>query len=62
MRSPTLYAMISLVRDVLDMIHRDVCGKLLVPLLGGPLYLVSFIGDHARDGWKYAIKHEPDVF
>lgn len=37
--------------NVLHVVHIDVCGKLLVPTLGEPLYFVSFIEDHLKYCW-----------
>ena len=38
---------------VLDLIHSDLCGPMLVVSLRGYVYSVTFIDDHSRKTWIY---------
>nr|CAN77981.1 hypothetical protein VITISV_043416 [Vitis vinifera] len=41
--------------DILDLVHFDVC-TMQSNTLGGALYYVTFIDDHSRKVWAYALK------
>ena len=41
--------------DILDLVHTDVC-TMQSYTLGGALYYVTFIDDHSRRVWAYALK------
>ena len=41
--------------DILDLVHIDVC-TMQSNTLGGALYYVTFIDDHSRKMWSYALK------
>jgi len=47
---------------ILDIIHFDVCGKMIVPSLGNFLYYVTFIDDYSRKTWIYLLKSKDEVF
>jgi transposase InsO family protein len=47
--------------NVLDLVHSDVCGPLKVRSHGGALYFVTFIDDHSRKLWVYALKTKDQV-
>lgn len=47
--------------NVLDLVHSDVCGPLKVKTLGGASYFVTFIDDHSRKLWVYALKTKDQV-
>ena len=50
--------------DILDLVHTDVC-IMQSNTLGGVLYYVTFIDDHSRKVWAYALKSKDrilDVF
>lgn len=49
-------------RAVLDLVHSDVCGPLQTQSLGGSRYFISFIDDHSRYCWLYAIRAKSEVF
>jgi transposase InsO family protein len=49
-------------KEILDLIHSDVCGPMLVKSLGGSLYYVTFIDDFSRKTWMYLIKTKDEVF
>jgi transposase InsO family protein len=49
-------------REILDLIHSDVCGSMPVKYLGGSLYYVIFIDDYSRNNWLYLLKKKDEVF
>ena len=46
--------------DMLDLVHTDVC-TMQSNTLGGTLYYVTFIDDHLRKVWAYALKSKDRV-
>ena len=46
--------------DILDLVHVDVC-TMQSNTLGGALYFVTFIDDHSRNMWPYALKSKYQV-
>jgi hypothetical protein len=49
-------------KEILDLIHSDVCGSMLVRSLGGSLYYVIFLDDYSRKTWLYLLKTKDEVF
>jgi hypothetical protein len=49
-------------KEILDLIHSDVCGPMPVKSLGGSVYYVTFIDDFSRKTWMYPIKTKDEVF
>jgi hypothetical protein len=49
-------------KGVLDYVHSDVWGPMVVPSNGGAHYFVSFIDDFSRKVWVYFMKHKSEVF
>lgn len=49
-------------KEVLDLIHLDVCGPMVVKYLGGHQYYVTFINDFSRKTWLYLLKNKHEVF
>lgn len=47
---------------VLDLVHYDVCGPMTTSTLGGTRYFLTFIDDHSRKVWMYALKTKDRVF
>jgi transposase InsO family protein len=48
-------------KEILDLIHSDVCGPMTVASLNGYLYYVLFIDDHSRKTWIYFLKTKDGV-
>jgi transposase InsO family protein len=49
-------------KEILDLIHLNVCGPMRVKSLGGSLYYVIFIDDYSRKTWLYILKKKDEVF
>jgi hypothetical protein len=49
-------------RDVLDLVHIDVCGPMQTRSLGGAFYFLLFIDDCTRYTWVYFLRRKSDVF
>jgi hypothetical protein len=56
---PTSY---SRSREVLELVHSDVCGPMRVHSHGGSRYFVTFIDDHSKWCELYTIKAKSEVF
>ena len=48
--------------DILQLIHSDLSGMLLVTSLGGYLYYVIFVDDFCHKTWIYFLKKKDEVF
>jgi hypothetical protein len=48
-------------KEILDLIHSDVCGPMTSPSLNGYMYYVLFIDDHSRKTWIYFLKKKDGV-
>lgn len=48
-------------KEILDLIHSNVCGTMLEKSLGGYEYYVTFIGDCFRKNWIYFLKSKDEV-
>ena len=40
-------------KEVLELIHSNLCGPMSVPSLGGSLYYIIFVDDFCRKTWIY---------
>lgn len=49
-------------KNLLGIIHSDVCGKIETKSLSGAEYFVTFIDDKSRYVWVYVMKHKSEVF
>lgn len=48
-------------KNILEMVHSDVCGPMEVETLGGSRYFVTFIDDASRKVWVYFLKTKDQV-
>ncbi|GJZ82180.1 putative RNA-directed DNA polymerase [Tanacetum coccineum] len=48
-------------KNILDLVHSDVCGPMKTKTLGGCSYFVTFIDDHSRKVWVYTLKTKDQV-
>ena len=49
-------------KDVLEIIHTDICGTFKTTGLNGEKYSVSFIGDYSKIAKVYCIRFKDEVF
>lgn len=49
-------------KELLELIHTDVCGPINKPSVGGSRYFVTFIDDMSRQIFVYFIKSKGEVF
>lgn len=49
-------------KNLLGVVHSDVCGPFEVPSLGGNKYFVSFVDEFSRMMWIYLIQAKGEVF
>lgn len=49
-------------KELLGLVHTDVCGPMQVPSLGGMRYFVTFIDDFSRKTFIYFLKRKVQVF
>jgi hypothetical protein len=49
-------------KEILDLIHLDVCGPIPVKSLGGYSYYIIFIDDYSIKTWLYLLKTKDEVF
>ena len=43
-------------KEILELVHYDICGPMSCPSLSGFLYYVIFIDDYSRKCWIYFLK------
>ena len=49
-------------RDLLELVHSDVCGPITPSSIGGNRFYVTFVDDFSRKTWVYLLKHKSEVF
>ena len=49
-------------KELLGLVHNDLCGKINTQSLGGAEYFLAFIDDKTRYVWVYPLKHKDEVF
>ena len=47
---------------ILELMHNDVFGLVLIPSLGKSMYYVSFINEFSRNTWIYFLKNKSEAF
>lgn len=50
------------VKQILELMHSDVFGRVSVPSLGKSMYYVSFIDNFSRNTWIYFLRKKYEVF
>jgi hypothetical protein len=48
--------------EILQLVHNDVFGPVIVPSLGKSVYYVSFIDELSRNTWIYFLGKKSEVF
>jgi hypothetical protein len=49
-------------RDILELVHTDLCGPMQTRSLGGAYYFLLFIDDYTRFTWVYFLRKKSDTF
>ena len=49
-------------KDLLELVHSDVCGPMSVQARGGYEYFITFTNDHSRFGYVYLMKQKSETF
>jgi hypothetical protein len=49
-------------KEILDLVHLDVCGMMSVASISGSMYYASFVGDFSRKTWIYFLMTKDEVF
>ena len=49
-------------KEVLDLVHTDLCGPMSTSARGGYEYLITFIHDYSRYGYIYLMRHKSEAF
>ena len=49
-------------KEVLDLVHTDLCGPISTSARGGYEYFITFIDDYSRYGYIYLMHHKSEVF
>ena len=49
-------------KDLLEIIHTDVCGPMNIEARGGYRYFLNFTDDLSRYGYIYLMKHKSETF
>ena len=49
-------------KEILNLIHSELCGPMSAPSLSGYLYYVFFIDDFSRKSWTYFLKTKSETF
>ena len=48
-------------KEILEMVHSDLCGPMSVPSIGGYLYYIIFVDDFSRKTWIYFLKKKKSI-
>ncbi|KAL0313403.1 UNVERIFIED_CONTAM: Retrovirus-related Pol polyprotein from transposon TNT 1-94 [Sesamum radiatum] len=52
----------AIAKDLLDLVHTDVCGPLSIPTRGGFSYFITFTDDHSQYGYVYLMRYKFEAF
>ncbi|KAL0430623.1 UNVERIFIED_CONTAM: Transposon Ty2-B Gag-Pol polyprotein [Sesamum radiatum] len=52
----------AIAKDLLDLVHTDVCGPLSIPARGRFSYFITFTDDHSRYGYVYLMRYKFEAF
>ena len=47
---------------MLELIHSDVCGPMLIQARSGSFYFITFTDDFSRFGWVYLMRYKSEAF
>ena len=49
-------------KEVLDLVHTDLCGPMSTSARGGYEYFITFTDDYSRYGYIYLMRHKSEAF
>ncbi|XP_042005775.1 uncharacterized protein LOC121754493 [Salvia splendens] len=49
-------------KEVLELVHSDVCGPMTTQAKGGFQYFITFIDDYSKVGYAYLMRHKSESF
>ena len=49
-------------KEILDLVHIDLCGPISTSARGGYEYFITFIDDYSRYGYIYLMHHKSETF
>ena len=49
-------------KEVLDLVHTDLCGPMSTSARKGYEYVITFIDDYSRYGYIYLMRHKSEAF
>ena len=49
-------------KEVLDLVHTDLCGPMSTSARGGYEYFITFIDDYSSYGYIYLMRHKSEAF
>ena len=49
-------------KEVLDLVHTNLCGPMSTSARGGYEYFITFIDDYSRNGYIYLMRHKFEAF
>ena len=49
-------------KQILELIHTDICGPITIESFSGKKYFISFIDDFSRKTWVYFLKEKSEAF
>ena len=49
-------------QELLELVHKDVCGPMSTQAKGGYEYFITFIDDYSRYGYVYLMRRKSEAF